>query len=162
MISKHVPLTLTIHAVGEGPEERHYAAKISRMAEGDPRITIGSPVARQNLAQTLAKADALAVPSIWMETGPLVVLEAVAAGLPVIGSRLGGIAELVQEPEMGTLVRPGDPKALAEAITRMALNRKATALVSTVRTMGDVADDMVALYQTLCPAEVRSDCIAEH
>ena len=156
MIPKNVPVKLTIHAVGKGAEERDYAARVSRMAEGDSRIAIGSPVTRQNLAQTLAEADALAVPSLSLETGPLVVLEALAAGLPVIGSRLGGIAELVREPEMGTLVPAGDPKALADAIVHMALHRKTPDVAGNIRTMGDVADEMVALYRSLLPGVTRA------
>ena len=43
----------------------------------------------------MANFDLLAVPSQWMETGPIVVLEAHAVGTPVLGANLGGIAELV-------------------------------------------------------------------
>ena len=118
-------MSLSIHAVGDGSEERDYAAQIRHLAAGEPRITIEEPVPRQQLALTLARASALAVPSLWLETGPLVVLEAKAAGLPIIGSRLGGIAELVREPEDGVLVPPGDVTAWAQAISAMASNRPA-------------------------------------
>jgi glycosyltransferase involved in cell wall biosynthesis len=154
LVPKDIPLRLSIHAIGQGFEERDYAMKVCRMCQGDPRIVIRPPIRRENLARTLSKADALAVPSLWLETGPLVVLEARAAGLPIIGSRLGGIAELVREPEMGMLVPPGDPEALAEAIAGMALHPKARARASTVRTMRDVADEMVALYQSLLPRRI--------
>ena len=119
-IRQSVPLELVIHGVGDGPEERAYEAAVRRLAEGDERIRIAAPVARDRLAETLSYGSALAVPSCWLETGPLVVLEAKAVGLPIIGSRLGGIAELVREPDDGLLVAPGEVKAWTHAILCMA------------------------------------------
>ena len=152
-ISPEIPFTLSIHGVGDSAEERGYAAQIRRLAADDPRISIEQPVSRQRLALTLARASALAVPSLCLETGPLVVLEAKAAGLPVIGSRLGGISELVREPEEGMLVPPGDVTAWSQAISAMASNRPVRALVvaaGKVRTMREAASDMAALYNSLC------------
>jgi glycosyltransferase involved in cell wall biosynthesis len=146
-------LRLVVHAVSNSAEDRDYAAAMSRLAAGDPRIAIEPPIPRLQLAATLARASALAVPSLWLETGPLVVLEAKAAGLPIIGSRLGGIAELVREPEDGMLVPPGDVMAWARAIKAMAYNRPTQAVSRTaakVRTMREVASDMAALYNSLC------------
>jgi len=152
-ISPEVPVTLSIHGVGDGIEEQAYASHVRRLAAGDARITIGPPIPRERIASTLATASALAVPSLWLETGPLVVLEAKAVGLPVIGSRLGGIAELVREPEDGVLVPPADVRAWATAITTMASNHATQrhAHVPTIfRTMREVAGEMTALYSSLC------------
>jgi glycosyltransferase involved in cell wall biosynthesis len=146
-------LRLVIHGVSNCDEDRDYAAAMCRLAAGDPRIAFEPPVPRPRLAATLARASALAVPSLWLETGPLVVLEAKAAGLPIIGSRLGGIAELVREPEDGMLVPRGDVMAWVAAIKTMASNRPARALISepgNVRTMREAAIDMAALYNSLC------------
>jgi glycosyltransferase involved in cell wall biosynthesis len=148
-----VRLKLIVHGVASDANERNYAAATRRLAAGDARIAFEPPISRLDLAAALARANALAVPSLWLETGPLVVLEAKAAGLPVIGSRLGGIAELVREPEDGILVPPGDVTAWTAAIKTMATNRPKRALVSesrNVRTMRDVARDMAALYNSLC------------
>ena len=60
----------------------------------------------------LSRIDVLAVPSQWLETGPLVVLEAFAAGTPVIGSDLGGIRELVSDGRDGLLVPHDDVRRL--------------------------------------------------
>ncbi len=152
-ISPEIPMALSIHGVGDGAEELAYAAQIRHLAAGDPRIAIEGSVARPQLAATLARASALVVPSLCLETGPLVVLEAKAAGLPVIGSRLGGIAELVREPDDGMLVPPGDVTAWAAAITTMASNRAPRASAGErdrVRTMREAASDMAALYNSLC------------
>jgi glycosyltransferase involved in cell wall biosynthesis len=67
--------------------------------------------------QALERLAVLALPS-FMENAPLALLEAMAAGVPVVASRVGGIPETAPE---GTalLVEPGDPAALAEAIARL-------------------------------------------
>ena len=62
----------------------------------------------------LRRALALVVPSIWFEGFPLVVLEAYAAGTPVIASRLGSLGEIVADGTTGLLVPPNDPDALGE------------------------------------------------
>jgi glycosyltransferase involved in cell wall biosynthesis len=101
----------------------------------------------------LSKIDVLAVPSQWLETGPLVLLEAFAAGTPVIGSDLGGIGELVRHDENGILVPHDDVGAWTAAMTRLAndpalLDRLRQGMGS-VRTMSDVGCDMAELYREL-------------
>lgn len=74
---------------------------------------------RQSAAQVaehLRAAALVVVPSRWYENAPYTVLEAMAAGVPVIASRIGGLPELVRDVETGALVPPGDPVALAKAI----------------------------------------------
>ncbi len=160
-IARSVPLSLSIHAIGHGLDEQNYAAQLRRLARNDSRIVFGEPIARADLPRTLAAADAIAVPSLWLETGPLVVLEAMAAGTPVLGSDLGGIAELIGDNDAGTLVPPGDVDAWAKVIESRALGRserRHTRPVA-VRTMGDVADDMVSLYRALCSPGAGSERI---
>ena len=89
-------------------------------------------------------------PVAFAGTGPLVVLEAFAAGVPVLGSDLGGIAESVRNGVDGILLRPDDVHAWAATISRLAENRD---IVSNLkrdirppRTMDDVARDMSELY----------------
>ena len=157
-VQEDMRLELVIHGVGDGPEERHYEKLVRRLAEGDKRIQIAPPIPRDRLAETLSQASALAVPSCWLETGPLVVLEAKALGIPIIGSRLGGIAELVREPEDGVLVSPGDIPAWTNAILNMANSVQSKRLLqsaSTVRTTRDAAADMATLYHDLCSGRSR-------
>jgi glycosyltransferase involved in cell wall biosynthesis len=59
--------------------------------------------------------DVLVVPSLWQDPAPLVVLECLTAGIPLIGSRLGGIPELMGDGT-GWLFNPGDPVALELAL----------------------------------------------
>jgi glycogen synthase len=71
------------------------------------------------LQEQYQKASVVVVPSVWPEPCPTVVLEAMAHGRPVVGSRIGGIPDLVEDRLSGLLVRPNDPRALAEALSRI-------------------------------------------
>lgn len=74
---------------------------------------------RKDIPELLAQADILLLPSDW-EGVPLVVLEAMAAGRPVVATRVGGVPELIEEGKTGLLVPPRDSGALARAILRLA------------------------------------------
>ena len=71
--------------------------------------------------QELLRASSVAVcPSRWYENQPLAVLEAFACGLPVVGTGLGGIPELIEPGVDGAIVPPNDPAALGAALRRLA------------------------------------------
>src|SRR5581483_6588307 len=95
-----------------------YGRELLRRIGGDPRFRPPAVVPPEEIGRVWADTDVLAVPSVWLETGPLVVLEAFAAGVPVVSSALGGIAELVTNGTDGLLVPPGDTAALAAALGR--------------------------------------------
>ncbi len=71
-----------------------------------------------DLPHLLADADILAVPSIWEDCAPLVVAEGLAARLPILGSRIGGIPDFVEDGVTGLLAAPGDVPAWTEALHR--------------------------------------------
>lgn len=89
----------------------------------DPAMALGHPVGpildRAGVATALASARALVMGSRWAENAPLVILEARAAGCPVIAPNIGGIPELVEEGVDGWLYPVGDVAALSERITRL-------------------------------------------
>jgi glycosyltransferase involved in cell wall biosynthesis len=152
-LPRDVALELVIYALANNERERHYRDTLMARAAGDPRIKFLPPVVHDKLATMLAGFDLLAVPSQWMETGPLVVLEAQAVGVPVLGSDLGGIAELVTPGVDGHLVPFSDASAWAAAIGE-AVSGALPCLYKTrvprsVRTMADVARDMAALYEAI-------------
>jgi glycosyltransferase involved in cell wall biosynthesis len=104
---------------GEGPER----AALVRAAGAAPVRFVGH-VEDRELAQLRAGAALALAPSRSAETFGLAAAEAMAAGLPVVASRVGALPELV-EPD--ALVAPGDAGALAAAITRFAADRQAGA-----------------------------------
>lgn len=72
---------------------------------------------RRDVAAILAEADLFVLPTL-RDAFPTVLLEAFAAGVPVIASEVGGVPEIVEDERTGLLVPPGDEKALADAIDR--------------------------------------------
>jgi len=148
-LQKGLPVELHILAVAAATEGEKYREQVRRSAAGDQLIHF-LPEARDHRGlDVLPKMDALLVPSQWLETGPLVVLEAFAAGKPVIGSDLGGIRELVTHDGNGLLVPHDDVTAWTAAIARLAtdagLAERLRQGIGPVRTMSNVASDMAAL-----------------
>jgi glycosyltransferase involved in cell wall biosynthesis len=109
-----VGVELTI--AGRGPLE----SVARQAAEQDSRIRFMGFVTGEAKQQLLTEADHLLIPSLWYENAPVAVIEAAAYGLGVIGSRIGGIPELVDEGRTGMLFEPGNADALASVMRRLA------------------------------------------
>jgi glycosyltransferase involved in cell wall biosynthesis len=101
--------------VGDGPDRAAVEAEIRRLGlDGRVRL-VGE---RDDVPKLLADSDVFVLSS-RSEGLPVSVLEAMAAELPVVASRVGGLAELVVDGETGILVPPGDAPALAAALGRL-------------------------------------------
>ncbi len=107
------PLTL----IGSGPLEKRLRAL---SAELGADVHFPGYLTKDALVAAIAQARAIVVPSECHENAPLALLEAYAAGRPVIGSRIAGIPELVREDETGMLYPVGDVTALADTLARAA------------------------------------------
>jgi glycosyltransferase involved in cell wall biosynthesis len=79
------------------------------------RLRLTGPLDRTALASAYAAADLLVLPS-RLETYGMVVTEALAAGVPVVATDVGGVPEAFGRDDAGVLVPPGDPDALADAL----------------------------------------------
>jgi glycosyltransferase involved in cell wall biosynthesis len=113
-----LPQGLDFELVIAGKGELEDAVRAA--AAGDPRIRFAGYVTGEEKVALLASGDFLLVPSLWYENAPIAVIEAAAYGLGLVGSRIGGIPELVREGRTGVLFPPGDVAALAEVLSGLA------------------------------------------
>jgi glycosyltransferase involved in cell wall biosynthesis len=102
--------------VGEGPERGAIRAEADRLGLADHVRFLGL---RQDIPRLLQAADLFLLTSI-SEGIPLTLLEAMAAGLPVVSTRVGGTGEVVADGRTGLLAPAGDDAALADAVLRLA------------------------------------------
>lgn len=113
-------LDFTCRLIGWGPQHGALIRETRRRGLAT-MVTFGGPAGEQHIARELADADVFVLPSVVERSGkmdglPVALMEAMAAGLPVVASDLSGIPELVRHEQTGLLTPPGDAKTLAEAI----------------------------------------------
>lgn len=101
-----------LHGGGDAYAEREF----SQLSRTLPHIRYHGPYQRQELQSILEEFDVLIVPSLWEETLGLVAMEGLAAGVPVLAARIGGIPDIVHDGVNGLLFRPRDAAALGEKI----------------------------------------------
>ena len=105
--------TATLKVYGDAGKYAKY------LDSGDPRLGIEGPYHADDIDNVLKQIDVLVVPSEWYEVSPLVIQEAILAGIPVITSDFGGMPELVQDGKNGYLVPPGNKVFLADLMQRI-------------------------------------------
>jgi len=142
------PGTAEAHLFGGGSPT--YAGRLRELDRaGAVRLHGGYDPSR--LPQLLALVDCVCVPSVWEDCAPLVVAEALAARVPVVASRIGGIPDFVAHGETGLLVPPGDPAALAAALRALAcepgLLERLQAAIGPPRGFDAYLDDLLAHYE---------------
>ena len=112
-------LALDIYGIAQGSGGEAYADSLRQLAAGDPRITFHAPVPASRVVETLRGYDLIAVPSQWLETGPMVVLEAFAAGTTIgpVSSHWDGTASKSYPPRVSTtrLAGRGEWKVMRES-----------------------------------------------
>jgi colanic acid/amylovoran biosynthesis glycosyltransferase len=112
-----------LEVVGDGPE-RPALEQLTTELDLTDRVTFAGRQPRSGVLDALARAEAVVIPSKVGAGGdkdgtPVVLCEAMAAGVPVVASALGGLAECLEDGETGLLVPPDDVDALARALARL-------------------------------------------
>jgi colanic acid/amylovoran biosynthesis glycosyltransferase len=114
---------ITVDVVGDGPLREELEAHAAELGLGS-RVRFHGSLTEPEVAKKLGEADVFVLPSIVERSGdtegiPVALMEAMAAGVPVITSRLTGIPELVRDGETGLLVEPGDLADLAGKLAQV-------------------------------------------
>jgi len=145
-----MPVQLRIAGIGADPRFTSFMEAASRK---DSRIQLVGHVEHERVPEFLGDIDVLAVPSQCFETGPIVVQEARALGIPVMGADLGGISERIEHGVDGWLLPFDDPEPWAEAIRVAATDRAEVARLSgnmhRTRSVDDVGAEMAELYRAI-------------
>lgn len=106
-----------VNLVGTGPMENRLRALAAETGADIRFLGFRTGAA---LHDAIRRCRALVLPSTWYENAPISVIEAYALGRPVIGTRIGGLPEMIREGQTGTIVPAGDCEALAAALVRFA------------------------------------------
>lgn len=124
--AKGIDAKLTL--VGDGPEGAKLKAMAAELLPEDAVVFAGRLDERATLA-AVAQADLLVLPS-FMEGLPVVLMEAMALGTPVISSRIAGVPELITEGAEGRLFTPANWDELADVLARALTETEATACMA--------------------------------
>jgi len=104
--------------VGDGPEEEALRKQAEQLRLGDA-VAFEGRVPYEQVKSFYATATLKVLPSVWCENSPLTIYECMVVGLPVVGSRIGGIPDLVEDGVTGHLVEPRNPRDMAEKVVRL-------------------------------------------
>ena len=107
-LGARVPLKI----VGDGP----LAPEVEKAAKETPGVMWLGRQPREEVLNLMSRAYMLMFPSVWYEGFPMTLVEAFAAGLPVVASRLGSMASIIDHKRTGLHFEPGDPAALAAQV----------------------------------------------
>lgn len=156
--AQSMPINVHLHIVGTGPDEPVLQALAETRAVAHRVHFLGF---RRDVYSYLAHCQVLLMPSLH-EGLPYTLLEAMALGIPVIASRVGGLAEVLQDSVTALLVSPGDARTLTQAIHRLysdpelglQLAEHAHCLQQAKYSLEAMADSYLDVYRNLLAASV--------
>ena len=153
---KGCPLQLWLAGDEEAPGDLAKARALARELDVADRCRFVGLVRGAGKTRLLREADMLVLPSYY-EGLPMAILEAMAAGLPIVATHVGGVPEVVQDGYNGFLVAPGDIEALAARLAilatdpdlRAAMGERSRESAERELDVRQYADRLVALYESV-------------
>jgi glycosyltransferase involved in cell wall biosynthesis len=137
----------SLDVIGNAGINPGYTARLRTLARNDERIRFLGSVPPAQHERLWPSIDVLVLPSLWWENSPLAVLEALAAGIPVVASRTGGVPEILP-PGAGVLVAPGDVEGLRAVLGEVLEGRLLAGALDPLplKTAHEGAVELSALY----------------
>jgi glycosyltransferase involved in cell wall biosynthesis len=159
LVRAGIDVRLTV--VGDGPDAERLRGQVSRHGIAD-RVTLTGALDAEAVTQRLSTADIFCLPS-FAEGVPVVLMEAMAAGVPVVSTRVMGIPELVEDETSGLLVAPGRVSPLVAALrrlaedpaTRRAMGRAGRAAIAAGFDVDTSAGQLLELFRSVEPPHAR-------
>lgn len=116
-------LPFECHIAGDGPQRKELIANTKKL-NLENKVYFDGVLDSHNIKDMLSKSDVFVLPSVWSDKDgqegiPIVLMEAMASGIPVVASRISGIPELVSDRQTGLLVEPGNELELSEKIANI-------------------------------------------
>jgi Glycosyltransferase len=150
LVPRSAPIRFEFHGPVQYVTEHTVVNRLKSIVGPDAWVTFGGELDAAGVRALLDRIDVVCCPSRVVEGGPTIALEANAAGVPVIGSAIPALSELVRDGVNGRLYPAGNTSALAAVLKDLAANPERVdqwrANLSAVRTMDDVAADYLAMY----------------
>ena len=150
MVPRSAPIRFEFHGPVQFRTELAVVDRLKAIVGPDAWVHFGGELDDAGVRSALTRVDVVCCPSRAVEGGPTVALEAHSAGVPVIGSDIPALSELVREGVNGRLYPVGDARALADILQDVAgdptLVDRWRASLPAVRTMDDVTRDYLELY----------------
>lgn len=141
----------TLDIYGPAEQDPAYFATLKDLATDG--VTFRGTFPSTNMVEVLSQIDVLAIPSVWYENSPLVLLDALATKTPVIVSNVEGLTEFISEGETGLSFNRGSVDGLTAAMTRLidepALLHSMIDNTAYPRTVQDMVRDTILVYQTV-------------
>jgi glycosyltransferase involved in cell wall biosynthesis len=122
LIIKEIP-TVHLDIVGDGAE-KHRLEILTKELNLEKNVTFIGSILYSEVQEYYKKNSIVIVTSIWPEPFGLIGPEAMSVGRPVIGTRVGGIPEWLEDGKTGYLIDPGDPKQIAEKVIKLLSDRR--------------------------------------
>jgi glycosyltransferase involved in cell wall biosynthesis len=159
IFSTHPWIRLLI--VGDGPLRGQLETEVQRQQMDAAIVFTGI---RKDVFELLQASDILVLPSIIREGLSLALIEAMSACLPVVGTAVGGIPEVIEDGENGFLVSPGSSEQLAEALKKLVndqalrtgLGRRGRQIYEEKFTMPKMIQQIETLYDQLLAEKIRT------
>ncbi len=157
-----LPKSISGMLVGDLTPRRAEAIRRLAAGAGCPnRLEVRPWAAREEIDAIYRKASVFVFPSVWAETLGIVGLEALACGVPVVASDVGGVREWLKDGATGLLVPPKDPQAIADAVLRIlesngrarGMGRAGIALIGERFSPDEHVQTLIDLYQSASQTE---------